>query len=88
MEKKKEKTPIDSLIDHSRAIGKYKLYLITQRNLELALSRIIDPLPSEKELLGSLKNVNNEIAGRILERNKLCKRLISTLIDIKRYESN
>ena len=81
----KEKSPIDSLIIHSRAIVAYKSYLIVQRNLEIVLSRIPDPLPSEKILLQSLKDVNNEIARRILERNKVCKVFLSSLIDIKKY---
>lgn len=84
----KEKSAIDSLITHSRAVCSYKLYFITQRNLELALSRIPDPLPSEKKLLESLKDVGNEIARRIIERNNVCKVYLSSLIDVKRYGFN
>ncbi|HUT79567.1 MAG TPA: hypothetical protein VMZ29_00070, partial [Candidatus Bathyarchaeia archaeon] len=76
---------IDGLIDHSRAIIKYKTFLEHQRRHRAMLSMLPDKLPSQDNLKDNLNNIEQEIHNRIEERHAVCKRFLTAAIDTKKY---
>ncbi len=80
-----EKTVIDSIIAHSIAIVKYKIFLDQKRKVMLLLSRLPGVLPSEDEFKQTYKTIEEEIQRRIDEHDHTCKRLLPTIIDIVKY---
>jgi len=81
----KEKTVIDALIDHSRAIGKYRAMQEHIRRYKFMLSRSPDNLPSGYALAMEITNTEANIYNRIRERNNACKVFLRKLIDTDRY---
>lgn len=80
-----EKTVIDGLIDHSRAIFRYKLFLRSIERFIFALSRTPDYLPSTEAIKNHIQNIESEVRGRIAERNNVCKRMLTPLFNTKEY---
>jgi len=80
-----EKTVIDSIIAHSIAIVKCKIFLDQKRKVMLLLSRLPCILPSEDEFKNIYGDIEEEIQRRIDEHNETCKRLLPTIIDTDKY---
>ena len=81
----KEKTIIDAIIDHSRAIYRYHMFLEMKRRFAGILARTPDLLPTEINLKESLINIDAEARRRIAERNEACKKYLTQMIDTKKY---
>jgi len=81
----KEKTVINGLIDHSKAIHKYKMFLEMIRRFTFVLSRVPDTLPSENKVKEYINNVELESRRRISERNNACKKYLLPLLNGKAY---
>lgn len=76
----KEKTVIDGLIDHSKAIFKYRMFLAEIKNFLFILGRVPDTLPSEVILKDNINEIETESRRRITERNEACRKYLVPLL--------
>ena len=80
-----EKTVIDALIDHSRAIFRYNIFLQNIKKFLFLLSRTPDRLPSENRIKDDHKILISETENRIQERKEAFKKLLLPLFKGETY---
>lgn len=81
----KDKTAIDAVIGHSRAIFIYKIFLQGMYKFKYLLSRTPDVLPSGEDIKNDLEELKDQTQRRIKERQEVCKKYLLQLFKGETY---